>query len=305
VAVIVTFDRPELLSHCIQALLRQDRLPNDILIVDNGSNPPASAPFSGGAPITVLRRSAGFGPASAYRFGIDAAIGRAADHVWLMDDDAAPAQDDCLSRLLATASVENAAITSPLVVDIDHTERLAFPMRIRGRTMFHTHELADVARVRGFAHLFNGALIAASAFETVGLPDERLVIRGDEVDFMLRVRRAGLLVVTDCRTQFLHPGSGPEIHPILGGRFYAVVPPDPLKRAYQFRNRGWIFSRHGMLLWLLADHVRYACWFILNAHDPAGYAEWLRYTWRGVLGQLGQLHPGRASGARKIDEVVL
>jgi len=171
--------------------------------------------------------------------------------------------------------------------------------------MFHTRELADMARVRGFAHLFNGALIAASAFEKVGLPDERLVIRGDEVDFMLRVRRAGLLVVTDCRTRFLHPGSEQEIHPILGGRFYAVVPPDSLKRAYQFRNRGWIFSRHGMWLWLIADHVRYACWFILNAHDPAGYVDWLKYTWRGVFGQLGQLQPRQAASARKIDEVVL
>ena len=48
-----------------------------------------------------------------------------------------------------------------LVVDVDEPERLAFPVRIAGRTLFEASAVQRHGPVPDFAHLFNGALIGA------------------------------------------------------------------------------------------------------------------------------------------------
>ena len=286
VAVIITHNRQRLLACCLDALELQDRRPDLVIIVDNASDEPVDAILAHRRDTLLLRLSRNQGPAAAFGLGIRHALASLADFIWMMDDDGWPADPACLSSLLATSMREGADLVSPLIRDIDRPDRLAFPIRQGGRTKFTAASLDDDPLILDFAHLFNGALIARSVFQSVGLPNARLFIRGDEVEFLLRMRRAGLRILTDLRIGFLHPSSGREIHPILGGRFYAVVPNDPIKCFYQFRNRGWIFARYGMWGWLAADHVRYACWYLFAEHDPAGYGRWLRTTWMGVLGQL-------------------
>ena len=283
-AVVLTHNRPVLLAGCLDALRAQSRAPDRVIVVDNASEPPAGARQAG---CQVLRLAVNQGAAAGYAAGISAALGAGATHVWLMDDDGRPAGPDCLGSLLAAEASAGSALTCPLVRNAASPDRLAFPIRQQGRTRFTVAELLPGVPIAGFAHLFNGALISADAFAAVGLPDARLFMRGDEVEFLLRASRAGLRIVTDTTVPFLHPACDAEIHPILGGAFYAMVPADPVKQWCQFRNRGWIFSRYGMWGWLAADHVRYACYFLAEARDPSGYAEWLRATWAGVLGRLG------------------
>ena len=289
-AVVVTHNRPALLATCLAALLDQSRAADAIIVVDNASDLPL-APMPTGA--RVLRLASNRGPAAGYAAGIRAALADGATHVWLMDDDGWADGPDCLTELLTVAAAYGSALTCPLVCNAAARDRLAFPIRQAGRTCFTVADLRP-GPIEGFAHLFNGALIAAHVFDEIGLPDARLFMRGDEVEFLLRAGRAGLSILTDTRTVFLHPACDAEIHPILGGAFYAMVPADPLKRWCQFRNRGWIFSRYAMWGWLAADHVRYACHFLAGCRDLAGYAGWLHATWSGVLGRLG--HPETASG---------
>ncbi len=298
VTLIVTRNRHALLARCLQAVWSQQRRPELVIVIDNASDEPVQpvlAPYPG---VRLLRLCRNQGPAAAFGAGITEALAAGAGYVWMMDDDGMPADRGCLSALLATAEAERADLASPLIRDIDRPERLAFPIRRRGRTRFTAASLGPALLIADFAHLFNGALIAAEVFSRVGLPDARLFIRGDEVEFLLRMRRAGLRLVTDRRVAFLHPCSDREIHPILGGWFYAVVPDDETKRFYQFRNRGWIFARYRMWGWLAADHLRYACWYLPRARDPAGYARWLRLTWSGVLGRIEPQQPVAAAPLR-------
>jgi len=286
VAVVVTRNRHRLLALCLDSVGSQDRPPDLTIVVDNASDEPIDAVLAHRQNTLLLRLSRNQGPAAAFGLGIRYALAGQADFVWMMDDDGRPADSYCLSRLLATRVLEGADLVSPLIRDIDRPERLAFPIRLAGRTRFTAASLDNVPLIIGFAHLFNGALIGRGVFQTVGLPNAQLFIRGDEVEFLLRMRRAGLRILTDPFAGFLHPSSAAEIHPILGGRFYAVVPNETIKCFYQFRNRGWIFARYGMWRWLAADHLRYACWYLYEAGDPTGYYRWLRTTWTGVLGRL-------------------
>ncbi len=155
-----------------------------------------------------------------------------------MDDDGRPQRADCLDLLLRRARTEPAALVGPLVLDVDRPDWLAFPIRISGHTRFLTEQLRAHGPVRGFVHLFNGALISRELLEQIGLPDRRLFIRGDEVEFLFRALRAGASVLLETDALFLHPGSAPEIHPILGGLYHAVVPACRTKQYYLFRNPG-------------------------------------------------------------------
>ncbi len=276
-----------MLSRCLAALASQVRLPDRVIVVDNASQTPVRVSVEAAFPgARVVALPTNIGPAAGFSAGIEAALAAHATHVWLMDDDGRPAEPTCLARLLTTAALAGSALTCPLVRDVADPALLAFPIRQHGWTRFTVATLRRRPLIEGFAHLFNGALITASTFARIGLPERTLVIRGDEVEFLLRAKRAGLRVVTDTQTGFLHPSSAAEIHPILGGTFYAVVPCSPFKRHYQFRNRGWVFARYGKWGWLAADHVRYACYYLGTARDPSGYGDWLRATWSGVAGRL-------------------
>jgi rhamnopyranosyl-N-acetylglucosaminyl-diphospho-decaprenol beta-1,3/1,4-galactofuranosyltransferase len=284
-AVVVTRDRPALLRRCLEALLEQSpRACDAVIVVDNASGPETRAVLNTFPAVRVLRQPRNLGGAGGYCIGMMAALRDGADWIWAMDDDGRPRDPDCLHALLALAKAEGALLAAPLVLDVDQPERVAFPLRIAGRTRFSRAEVQPHGVLRGFAHLFNGALIAAPLLFAIGLPDPRFVMRGDEVEFLLRARRAGAGIVLATDAAFLHPGSAAEIHPILGGAFYATLPVEESKRFLQFRNRAWIFRRYGMWTWLLADIVRYGCFWIGSRRDPRGFADWTVATWTGLRG---------------------
>lgn len=287
VAVVVTRDRPQLLRRCLAAIARQSVPVDRTIVVDDAGSAVLDAALDDALDPLLIRLAANRGPAASFGIGIGEALGAGARHVWLMDDDGAPEDDRCLESLLVTASREGAGITCPLVRDIADPRLLAFPIRQTGRTRFSSGDLAPARLIEGFAHLFNGALITSAVFDRIGLPNPALFIRGDEVEFLLRARRAGVKIVTDASVGFLHPSSAREIHPILGGRFHATEPLERRKQHCQFRNRGWIFSRYGMWSWLAADHARYAFFYLGEKRDPAAYVRWLRSTWSGVAGRIG------------------
>lgn len=291
VAVVVTRDRPALLRRCLEALETQTpRSCDAVLVVDNASGAETAEVLRDFPAIRVLRHPHNLGGAAGYRAGMMAALRDGADWVWAMDDDGRPRDPDCLHALLCSATKANALLAAPLVLDVDQPERLAFPLRVAGRTRFTHAEVAHCGVLPGFAHLFNGALIAAPLLFAIGLPDPRFVMRGDEVEFLLRARRSGARIALCTATAFLHPGSTAEIHPILGGAFYATLPQDAAKRYLQFRNRAWIFRRYNMWGWLAADVVRYGCFWLGTRRDLRGMVDWATATWTGLRGEFMRSH---------------
>lgn len=285
VAVIVTYDRAILLHGCLGCLRSQRRAPDAIIVVDDASpGTSTSATIAAFPGVGHVRHTVNRGSAAAYCTGIEAALTAGADLVWLMDDDACPADEGCLERLIDLAEA-GTGIAAPLVLDHQDHERLAFPVRLAGRTRFLVKEVEATAHIENFAHLFNGALVRSETFAAIGLPDPRFICRGDEVEFLLRARRGGIKVRIDTAARFLHPSSQAEIHPILFGLFYATVPLAEAKRGLQFRNRGYIFRAYGLWHYLTADIVRYGCHYLLRSRPDAwGMWRWFTATARGWKG---------------------
>jgi rhamnopyranosyl-N-acetylglucosaminyl-diphospho-decaprenol beta-1,3/1,4-galactofuranosyltransferase len=291
VAVVVTHKRRDLLAESLKVLCSQSR-PIDHLIVIDNANESDVGELVRQQPVetTYLGSEHNLGGAGGFALGILHALAHGADWVWLADDDGRPEGPEVLTTLLDCARRHGLAEVSPVVADIDDPNRLAFPLR-RGVVWRRLRsELGDEDFLPGIASLFNGALISAAAIDTIGVPDLRLFVRGDEVEVHRRLVRSGLPFGTCLQTAYLHPNGAAEFKPILGGRMHTQYPDDPVKRYFTYRNRGYLMAQPGMRKLLPQEWARFSWFFLVQQRDPAGLREWLRLR---RLGRREQFHkPG-------------
>jgi rhamnopyranosyl-N-acetylglucosaminyl-diphospho-decaprenol beta-1,3/1,4-galactofuranosyltransferase len=288
-AVIVSRDRFDDLEKTVLAVLSQrNGTAVSIFIVDSSvAGDTVQSRFSAYPNIRVVRASVNLGGAGGFAFGILNALASGAEWIWLMDDDGCPYQSDTLERLLSEATRRGLDAVSPVVLDANDVTRFAFPYPIDHQYVFNRDQLPDGAFIPSVAHLFNGLLISAKAVFAIGLPDLRLFIRGDEIDFLLRMRRAKLRFGTVTSAQVTHPSSNNELHPVFRGRLHVVYPEPLWKRRIQYRNRAYNHLRSGMFLIIAIDLIRYPYFFLVKRRlDFAGLADWFHCTWAGLMGRV-------------------
>jgi rhamnopyranosyl-N-acetylglucosaminyl-diphospho-decaprenol beta-1,3/1,4-galactofuranosyltransferase len=236
------------------------------------------------------------GGAGGFALGMMTALAHGAEHIWLWDDDGFPEDEHCLGLLLAAALEHSADLISPLVVNEANHEETAFAFRLSGKSTNSRQEVQQHALIKDFVHLFNGALLRADALERFGLPDYRFFIRGDEVDFMYRLVRAGGKVFTNPAAVACHPSGAGDVHKVPGLPFGVVVPTCPLRREITFRNRAQNFLRHRKFILQIADYPRYGLYFLVRTKpDFSGFWHWLRATWQGYRGITGRQQPHESS----------
>lgn len=286
VTVVVTRHRRELLAESLKVIATQTRVPDHLVVVDNGPDQSAEDVVADcPVPSTYLPSRRNLGGAGGFALGMMHALALGAEWVWLGDDDGRPADDQALATLLEEAETRRLAAVSPVVVNINHPDRLAFPLR-RGLTWKRRPEELrgegdDPDFLPGIASFFNGALFRADTLDVVGVPDYRLFFRGDEVELHRRVVRSGLPFGTSLRTRFVHPDGSEEFKPMLGGRFHAQDPPDANKRYYTYRNRGYLLSQPGMRKIGALEVLRFGLYFIGHRRNPKAFLEWLRLVRQG------------------------
>ena len=285
VAVVVTRHRAQLLSTSLKVMAEQTRPPDHLVVVDNGPDQPArdivaACPL----PSTYLASQRNLGGAGGFALGMLHALALGAQWIWCGDDDGRPGDENVLETLLAEARGRGLAAVSPMVVNIDDPQRLAFPLR-RGLTWKrHREELSgpDAATfLPGIASLFNAALFAASALDVVGVPAYRLFSRGDEAEIHRRLVRSGLRFGTSLRATYVHPDGSAEFKPMLGGRFHAQDPADAVKRYYTYRNRGYLLSQPGLRRLGMLELFRFGLYFLVTKRDPKAFGQWLRLVRQG------------------------
>ena len=279
----VTFDRPRELAVLLDAINNQTAAVQSICLVDSGTAP-AKEVAEKHANVDYVRSEANLGGAGGFSLAILKAVASGADWIWMMDDDAEPGDPECLATLLREAEARGMDAVVPLVAAPGHPDRLSFFFRLDGKV---THSRAEVEKL-GFlpddGHFFNGALIRSDVFFKVGLPDMRLFIRGDEVDFTIRLRKAGIRFGTVTTTAITHPHAFAETKHVFGARWHVIVPETAFKRYYYYRNRGYLIRRHFRVKSLVADVGGYLGYF-LQRGDFRGLADWFRAFSTGLRGK--------------------
>lgn len=98
VAVVVTFEAPERLRACLEALASQGRPPDRVVVVNNGA--PLAGRLSVADSVVLIDSATNTGPAGGYHVGMERALQMGATWLWLMDDDIEVPRH-CLEDLLA------------------------------------------------------------------------------------------------------------------------------------------------------------------------------------------------------------
>ncbi|MET3141919.1 UNVERIFIED_ORG: rhamnopyranosyl-N-acetylglucosaminyl-diphospho-decaprenol beta-1,3/1,4-galactofuranosyltransferase [Arthrobacter sp. UYEF10] len=276
----VTFNRHNELSVLLDAINAQSAAVDTICLVDSGTDPARDVAVRH-TNVDYVRSEANLGGAGGFALAALKAVASGAKWVWMMDDDAEPTDPECLATLLREAEARDLEAVVPLVVAPGHPDRLSFFFRLDGKVTHDRAELEKVGFLPNDGHFFNGALIRSDVFFKVGLPDMRLFIRGDEVDFTIRLRKAGIRFGTVTTTAITHPHAFSETQHVFGARWHVIVPDSAFKRYYYYRNRGYLIRRYFRVKSLVADVGGYLGYFA-KRRDLPGLLAWARSFTKGL-----------------------
>lgn len=291
-AIVVTYNRKDLLLGCIESIKNQSLAPDLIIIVDNASTDGTlqflnQQRVADGENIKILELNENVGGAGGFCVGISTAMDLGFDWVWLMDDDGY-AEIGCLEKLLHGAIEENLAAISPLVVEIEKKKSSAFPFAYRGLN-FNLEKIRSLSFIPREAHLFNGFLASREVFLKIGLPRREFFIRGDEVEFCYRMLKNSIRFGTYTSAIFYHPSDAGERFRLLHGLMGARYASSDFKNYYLYRNKAFILRKRSMYWVIPIEMIKYIYFFMVKRKfDFHGLILWLSATKDGVLGRLGK-----------------
>ena len=282
-AIVVTHNRLALLPTCLAAILNQVPRPDRVVVVDSGSSDGTpewlAAQKEEWGDVLVVVRQANCGSAGAYHTAFDTALGLGHRWIWSTDDDGIP-QPGALAELLAQADRHDLDMVGPLVLAAEDHGILAFPMQgIRDPEALRAKAVDGL--VADTIALFNGTLIGRKVFETIGNVKREMFIWGDEYEFTLRARRAGLKAGTAVKAIHVHPGMSRTEHKVLGGRLGTVETMRADRTPHFFRNMGYIHANYEKASVIPRMIAKYGAHYLLN-RDVKGLGVFLESYLAGL-----------------------
>lgn len=201
VAVVVTYNRLQLLKKAVDGLRNQTVALDAILVVNNGSTDGTAQWLAQQEGLTVVNQD-NIGGSGGFWRGIREAHAMGADHVWCMDDDVHP-YPDCLEHMLKAMPREGGVVAPQRLLDgksvVTGGEVLRFNLHNPLRPMKHDATLDDINRCGETmdveAVAFEGPLFSRNVIDRIGLPEKGLFIFWDDTDYTYRAKRSGFRIV--------------------------------------------------------------------------------------------------------------
>jgi GT2 family glycosyltransferase len=188
-AVVVTHNRRDLLSTCLNRLEAQTRRPDGILVVDNASTDGTADLLARRAGIEVERLEVNGGGAGGFARGLRVAHEAGYEWIWLLDDDTF-AEPTCLEALLD--GVRRAPAAPSVVSSVarwrdGRLHPMNGPWLRNGRAEFARAARARLASMR--AATFVSTMVRRDAVDRHGLPPGHYFIWLDDIEYTARILR--------------------------------------------------------------------------------------------------------------------
>lgn len=244
-AVIVTFNRLDLLKKCFAAIERQTLLPETVYIVNNASTDGTKEYLENlksnicVVPINLTENSGGAG---GFYTGIKTAHeSNRYDAYWVMDDDGVP-DSHCLENLVQ--HLDNHDFVSPLVVSIDNKGYLSFPY-LKEKTISEAIEkYGESGVIHNYSNPFNGVIFSKNMVEIIGYPKKEMFIWGDEAEYQLRAKSFGFFPVTILNAIHNHPSDRLVPYKNFLGQKCLIYVDSALKRYCKYRNEAYARNKY-------------------------------------------------------------
>jgi rhamnosyltransferase len=243
-SVTTAYNAASVLPRQMDALLRQTRPLQEIVVVDNGSTDGTNRLLAERYPqVKVLRIDENCGVGNGWAAGLAyAALEKQHDWVWTFDDDSVP-NDDALEILLnGVAFLRNVdgalGMVAPLPV---HRETgICYPPLL-WRDGFVRPSAELVRQPIWFADLAVGAgcMIRREVVETIGLPRADFLMDFIDFEYWLRARSRGYKLAVISRSQMSHEvGNARKVRFLGRSRLWADQA--PWRNYYIGRNLAYI-----------------------------------------------------------------
>lgn len=188
-AVVVTYNRKELLKECLSALVKQNYQTLQVLIVDNASTDGTHdyiVDLIDNKKIIYLNTGENLGGAGGFNFGMKEAMRMGCDYIWLMDDDCVVHEDSLVELIKYAQTINNDfGFLSSVVRWKDdsicnmNVQRTSIAQEVKDFTQNQKIELAS----------FVSLLVKANVVEDVGLPIKDFFIWGDDWEYTSRIAK--------------------------------------------------------------------------------------------------------------------
>lgn len=284
-AVVVTYNRKELLIECLEAVENQSKPIDAIYIVDNASTDgtpelllekkyleelPAKELKENfektlkkdNTIIHYLRMSKNTGGAGGFHEGVKNAYKKGYEWLWLMDDDAEPI-NDAFEKLSDYFDEENVSALASVVKTEDNQliplHRGFFDFNKKSNWLIIDGiklDLIDNNKVLKIEFAsFVGILINRSSIREVGFPKNEFFIYGDDFEYCIRLGEAGrILLIKDSIIQHKEQSSSKFLKKsFLGHTFVRINYEYYWLDYYLIRNTIWILNkyRQKVLFWII------------------------------------------------------
>lgn len=299
VAVVVAYDRRDLLIEVLDGLRAQDRPVDAVVVVNNASSDDSSDVVRTRAPeATLIDLERNTGGAGGFAVGMGAALARhEPDWIWVMDDDTVPTPGalagllDAIDRYPEREDAELVAVGSRVV----WTDGVEHPMNTpRDNPFADAGEREDAAAVgaqTARSLSFVSSMYRADRVVERGFPLADYFLWNDDFEFSTRIVKGGRAL------------SVPASVVVHKTKALASTDADPGPRfRFEVRNKLWLFRFSGALspkekaVYIASSLRRWAMTF-LRSSDRATLRAGLRTGLREGLGRRPRRNAVSLSGA--------
>ena len=238
VAVVVTWNRRDLLTESLAALEAQTLRPVDVVVVDNASTDGTAELLDADyGHLQVVHLSTNTGGAGGFSAGIERALTLEPELIWLLDDDTVP-HPDAAEKLAAAWTTYSGTNGRPAVLAsrVVWTDGRDHPMNTpRPKPFARRAEVAAAARL-GCTPIRSASFVSimcdARVVRERGLPIADYFLWNDDFEYSTRLLRGG--------TGLYCPASV-VVHKT---RTFGSTDADPGERFFfEVRNKVWLFTR--------------------------------------------------------------
>lgn len=193
-AVVVTYNRKELLKKCIQHILEQTVDSLDIVVIDNGSTDGTEKDihdiYADNEQVIYINTKENLGGAGGFSFGIKWAAKKGYDYLWIMDDDTIPEKNTLEEFLNADKALNGEyGFLSSYAKWIDGTACNMNVPRISNNWRVNIDDEFNYSLMQVESASFVSMFVKTEVVKKVGLPIKEFFIWADDVEYTRRISK--------------------------------------------------------------------------------------------------------------------